>query len=106
MLVSESILREYLDVIRRPKFNIPAEEITAIVDYLFKNVEFVTPLHTVVAVEADPSDNKFLETALEGNAMCVVSGDNHLLDLQSIQDIPVLTATEFIERLLRSVDDA
>jgi uncharacterized protein len=99
LVTSEAITREYLDVLRRPKFNIPSHEIIAITDYLFKIAEFVTPLEMVTVVEADPSDNKFLEAALQGNAMYVVSGDSHLLELKTFRDIPIIAAREFIERL-------
>jgi uncharacterized protein len=50
-------------------------------------------------VEADPTDNKFLEAALAGPAVCVVSGDSHLLQLMSFHGISIFTAREFIERL-------
>jgi putative PIN family toxin of toxin-antitoxin system len=99
LVVSESIAREYLDVISRPKFKIPANEIIDITDYLLKTAEFVTPLETVNAIEADPSDNKFLEAALQRIALYVVSGDNHLLEIKSFRNIPIITAREFVERL-------
>ena len=99
LIVSEAIVREYLDVINRPKFQITAKQIIAITDYLLKTAEFVTPLETVTAIEADPSDNKFLEAALEGKAIYVVSGDNHLLEMKTFHRIPILTAREFVERL-------
>jgi predicted nucleic acid-binding protein len=53
----------------------------------------------VFAVEADPTDNKFLDAALAANADCLVSGDAHLLDLKSFRDIPILTARQFMDRL-------
>lgn len=99
LIASEPILREYLDVISRPKFRIPAEEVAAIADYLFKNVEFVTPLETITDVEADASDNKFLEAALAGQAEYIVSGDSHLLRIKAFRRIPILTTSDFIERL-------
>jgi len=99
IVASEAILREYLDVIHRPKFEISAVEIAAATDYLLKAAEFITPLEMVTAVDADPSDNKFLEAAVAGKVDCVVSGDSHLLDLKSFRGIPILTAREFIRRL-------
>lgn len=104
LIASEPILREYLDVISRPKFNIPTEEVTAIAEYLFKNVEFVTPLVSIQAVEADSSDNKFLEAAVEGNAVCVVSGDRHLLEMEIFRGLPIITANTFIKQLRGSTD--
>ena len=37
LVVSEATVREYLDVMRRPRFKITEEEIAATVDYLLKN---------------------------------------------------------------------
>ena len=47
----------------------------------------------------DPDDDKLLETALMGNADCLVTGDGDLLAMSPIHDIPVLTPAEFLERL-------
>ena len=71
LLVSEAIVREYLDVIHRPKFKLSPVEIAPITEYLLKTAEFVTPMEKISIVEADPSDNKFLETAVTGTpAFC------------------------------------
>ena len=99
LIVSEAIVREYLNVLHRPKFRISQREIAAVTDFLFKNAEFVTPLEEVNVIMADPSDNKFLEAALQGKAEYVVSGDEHLLEQKSFRDIPIINAREFIERL-------
>jgi uncharacterized protein len=99
LIVSEAVVREYLEVINRPKFKIPAQEIEAVTDYLLKTAEFVTPLEDVYAIEADPSDNKFLEAALQGTAKYVVSGDEHLLELKIFRDISIISARKFIEQL-------
>ncbi|MEW6203449.1 MAG: putative toxin-antitoxin system toxin component, PIN family [bacterium] len=99
LVISGVIASEYLEVINRPKFKISEREISAVTDYLLKTAEFVTPFDTITAVKTDPSDDKFLEAALEGNADCIVSGDEHLLALKTFRGIPVLTARKFIERL-------
>ncbi len=99
LVVSEAIAHEYLDVIRRPKFELSAQEIAVTTNYLFEAANFVTPLESVSAIHADPTDNKFLEAALAGNAIYVVSGDNHLLQLKAFRGISIITAREFIERL-------
>jgi putative PIN family toxin of toxin-antitoxin system len=99
IIVSEAIAREYLDVINRPKFNFSRREIVDTTDYLLRTVEFVTPLESVSIVKADPTDNKFLEAALQGKVDYVVSGDAHLLDLKTFREIPIVSAREFIERL-------
>lgn len=49
-------------------------------------------------VLADPDDDIFLHLAMAVQAEYVVSGDNHLLDLAEIADIPILTIREFMTR--------
>ncbi len=102
LIVSESIVREYVAVLQRPKFGVTAEELTATVDYLFKKAEFVSPTQAVDAVHDDPSDNKFLEAAVEGNADFVVSGDTHLLALGTFRDIAIISGRDFIDRIKAS----
>jgi predicted nucleic acid-binding protein len=66
---------------------------------LLTSAEFVTPQETVSAIEVDPTDNKFLDAAIAASADYVVSGDAHILDLESFRGIPILTARKFIDRL-------
>ena len=99
LIVTDAIAREYLDVINRPKFNIPQAEIIAVSDYLLQLGEFVTPAEEIHIIVADPTDNKFLEAATAGQVNFIVSGDNHLLELKSFREIPIITAKEFISWL-------
>ena len=99
LIVTDGIAREYLDVINRPKFNIPQAEIIAVSDYLLQLGEFVTPAEEIHIIVADPTDNKFLEAATAGQVNFIVSGDNHLLELKSFREIPIITAKEFISWL-------
>ncbi len=61
--------------------------------------EVVAPTLRLNVVEADPSDNKFLECALEGQANFIVSGDHHLLDLVSYQGIEIVRVSEFLSQV-------
>ena len=99
LIVTDSIAHEYLDVINRPKFGIPKDEIVAATDYLLQIAEFVTPEEEILVIVADPTDNKFLEAALAGKVNYVVSGDNHLLEIGSFRDIPIIPARQFIDLL-------
>ena len=47
----------------------------------------------------DPDDDKLLETALMGNADCLVTGDSDLLAMSPFHGIPVLTPADFPARL-------
>jgi putative PIN family toxin of toxin-antitoxin system len=100
LIITEEIAREYLDVINRPKFKIPQVEILTTTEYLLQNAEFVTPLEEILVIVADATDNKFLEAAVAGHVNFIVSGDNHVLELGSFRGIPILTAKEFIVKIM------
>lgn len=44
----------------------------------------------------DPSDDLFLACALSARASCIISGDAHLLKLQSFRGIPIFTPKQFL----------
>lgn len=79
LVVSDAIVSEYLDVLQRPKLHLTADIVSVLLARVQRKAEFVESTESVHAVEADPTDNKFLEAALAGQAIYVVSGDSHLL---------------------------
>ncbi len=65
----------------------------------WRRADLVIPTESINAIPADPTDNKFLEAAVEGKANLIVSGHGHLLELETFRNIPIITAREFITRL-------
>ena len=51
----------------------------------------------------DPDDDRLIACAVVGEADVIVSGDNDLLALERVGDIPILTAAQFLE-MLEQVD--
>lgn len=49
----------------------------------------------------DTDDDKFLETALLGDAACLVSGDQDLLVLHPFRNIPILNPADCLSRYFR-----
>ena len=47
----------------------------------------------------DPDDDMLLETALIGEADCLVTGDHDLLIMSPFHEIPILTPTDFLKFL-------
>lgn len=64
--------------------------------------EVVRPILHLNVIEADPTDNKFLECALEGRVTFIVSGDQHLLDLESYQGIKIVRVAEFLLKVIEA----
>jgi uncharacterized protein len=58
--------------------------------------EWVSIAGTVHACR-DPDDDKFLETAINGEADCIVTGDADLLALDPFDGLRILTPRSFLE---------
>lgn len=99
VVVTAEILREYLIVLRRPRFKLPAQAMDDIIAYFYRRAILVTPQERIVAVSADPKDDRFLEAAIAGEADFIVSGDHHLLDLGAFRGIPLIRLDAFLQRL-------
>jgi putative PIN family toxin of toxin-antitoxin system len=80
----------------RERIRATDDEIRQWVASLSVIAEVVTPTVVVSVVDADPDDDKYVAAALEGRAHYLVSGDTHLLDLTSYQDVQIVTAREFL----------
>lgn len=101
LVVSDEIVREYFEVLRRPNFGLSTEDVEAIVKYVFRMGEFVTVNEKIDIIQVDPKDNIFLEAAIAGNADCIISGDGHLLEQKEFRGIPILTARQYLEQINR-----
>jgi putative PIN family toxin of toxin-antitoxin system len=99
LTVSNQIVNEYINVLSRPKFKIARAELDDFAALILSKAEFVVPGESIRVVEADPSDNKFLEAAVTGQADYIVSGDKHLRDLKEFRGIAILTPSAFLEQL-------
>jgi putative PIN family toxin of toxin-antitoxin system len=97
LVVSDEIVREYVEVLHRPKLGLQPGQIDAVVALVLQAAEFVTPAIQASAIVADADDNKFVDAAVAGGAHYLVSGDHHLLDLKSFQGVHITAAREFIE---------
>ncbi len=99
LFVTEEIIQETLRVMQR--LNVHPEIITDWDKAIRKNAISVVPTRKIEAIKEDPSDNKFLECALEVRADYIVSGDNHLKGLKEFQGIKIVSAKEFLGILSR-----
>ncbi len=57
----------------------------------------VYPKKKIRVVLEDPDDDKFIESALEGKANCIVSQDRHLLAIGMYAKIRILTPQKFLQ---------
>ena len=59
----------------------------------------VKPKTAIKRVKEDPTDDKFLECAVEADARYLVSGDKHLTSLKKYKHIQILTPAEAEKKL-------
>lgn len=102
-LISDPIVDEYLRVLNYPRIRKFKKinddfirDISAYLIYWTERVEVTSQIKS----SQDPADNIFLETAVDGGADLLISGDKvDLLHLEKIQGIPIVTASEGVQLL-------
>ena len=98
LLKSTATEQELLAVLHRPylaRVTIPSFR-DGIVEMLAA-AELVTITERIAACR-DPTDNKFLELAINGHADLIVSGDADLLVLNPFRGIPIVPPATFVQR--------
>jgi putative PIN family toxin of toxin-antitoxin system len=100
LAVSRPILEELERVIHYPRiqqnYELPEEYVEKFLGLIGNQAIVVNPSNKLNVIEKDPSDNRYLECAKEGNASYIVTGDKHLLDLEEYNGIVILTPTGFL----------
>jgi putative PIN family toxin of toxin-antitoxin system len=95
LLISDPILAEYQRALRyshiRRLHGLSDEGIGNLIDRLRRFGVLINPTHHLSIIAADPSDDKYLECAVAGEADYIVSGDVHLLALRRYVSIPILS---------------
>ena len=100
-IVSRDVVDEYIRVLAYPKFELAEKEIRFLLyRQLLPYFEIVETSQGEIIIPNDPSDDKFIQCALAGNAKVIVSGDIHLLSLKVYQDIHILSPAQFMETAL------
>ena len=65
------------------------------VSFVRATAEIVRPERELTVIEADSADNRVLEAAIEGGVDYIVSGDHHLRELKSYEEIPIVSPARF-----------
>ena len=95
--------RESIDELIRVlsmKFGLGSEEIYAIVLDLQTTGKNITITSKEQPITDDPTDNLFINLAIDGNAKVIASGNSHLLRLKEYRGIEIITVYEFLRRSL------
>jgi uncharacterized protein len=96
LLKSEATEQQLLEVLARPYIA------GAAIPLLREGIERMLAAAELVAITEriavcrDPTDDKFLELAVNGHADLIVSGDRDLLALNPYREIPIVTPAAFV----------
>ena len=63
---------------------------------LRKHIELIEIKSRIGIIKEDPTDNIFLECALDGKANYIISGDHHLLKLTIFEGIQILKVKDYL----------
>ena len=99
LFVSNEILQEVFFVMARPKFNVSRFQIIRFIDSIEEIACCVKSIGTIQGICRDSDDDKILECAVLGNVDFIISGDNDLLFLKFFRGIPIITASEYIDKV-------
>ena len=105
VLVSPLIVEELAEVIVRPlRCQHMKADPEALINLIATEAEYTSGELALPGTSRDPKDDKFLACAVEGKADYLVTGDADLLDLGSIQGIPIVRAFDFAG-IVVAIDD-
>lgn len=103
LVASEAILEEIDRVLHYPKIRRrhrwTEEQIQVFVEYLARLAILTSGERMVKVISEDPSDNRYIECAIQGEVEYLVSGDQHLLGLGAYQEIRIVTPRDFLDVL-------
>ena len=103
LVTSIDIIKEINRVMYYPgiqqKFAPNNENIKRFFKLIFRKAIITKNCYKTDRITKDPTDNKFLACALEGNADYILSRDPHLRNLKHYQGIQIIDATTFINKI-------
>ena len=100
LLVSEAILSELDDVLRRKKlaaYVSDGQRLEFLAAYLREAEDVAVTIRLREC--RDPKDDRFLELAVDGNATHILSGDQDLLAMHPFRGVAILSPAAFLDSL-------
>lgn len=96
LFCSPLVIKETADVLASEKFGWMEPRIAKAIRYIARIAEIIVP-KSKLSITVHEADNRILECAIEAKADYIVTGDKHLLDLKSYEDIKILKPAKMLE---------
>lgn len=102
LFISQKLLQELEGVLKREKFTRKLEGKESTVEQAVGKIALIAtliePAKKINIIKDDPDDNRVLECAVTARADVIISGDKHLLKLQTYSGIDIMSARDFLSR--------
>jgi predicted nucleic acid-binding protein len=98
LFLSPAILREYTDVLNRPKFALDSAAVAAFLRDLRKAAASVRPASRVARAPDEP-DNRFLECAAAARTDYLVTGNKRHFPFPEFEGAKIVSPAEFAHLL-------
>ena len=95
--ISDPILRELSNVLRREKFKLFEEQILEFIREVKDITMLVVPQFQIVEICRDSKDHIILECAVKAKADYIISGDKDLLVLQEFLGTKIISPEQYLE---------
>jgi putative PIN family toxin of toxin-antitoxin system len=96
------LLNEFIEVTQRDKFRkfISLDDLEVILNYLGDFAIFVENIEKKYTLCRDLKDNFLLDLAVTAEADFLVTGDKDLLEIKTLENVKILSPTDFINFIL------
>lgn len=101
VILSRQMLAELADVVSRNKFSITSRQVDRFLSGLVRMSQLVQDIARFKVVLEDPDDDVVLNTAYTGKAEFIVTGDQHLLELDKFKKTKIVTVNQMLEILMQ-----
>lgn len=98
MVASEETFAEFERVLEYDHLPFTAREQERFPKLLRKEATIVHPETAVAEIDEDPDDDMFLECAVEADADFLLSGNDHVLDVEQFRGTEIVSPAAFLER--------
>ena len=102
LFISQKLLQELEGVLKREKFTRKLEGKESTVEQVVAKIALIAtliePAKKINIIKDDPDDNRVLECAVTAKADVIISGDKHLLKLQTYSGIDIMSDRDFLSR--------
>jgi putative PIN family toxin of toxin-antitoxin system len=99
LFITKEILDEIESVLGRPKFHADKEKIAYFINSIEETGNKIVPKSRMKNGSRDKTDNKYIECGIAANVDYIISGDIHLPEIKEYENIKILTAKNYLERI-------